>query len=39
VYCPLCRAQYTAMREGCADCGYQKLLEFEKETGAKPAVQ
>ena len=38
-YCPLCRAQYTVLREGCADCGYQELLEFAKETGAKPAVQ
>jgi hypothetical protein len=38
-YCPLCRAQYTVMREGCADCGYHELLEFGKETGPQAAVQ
>ena len=38
-YCPLCRAQYTVVREGCADCGYQELLKFAQEPESKPAVQ
>jgi hypothetical protein len=35
-YCPRCRAQYTKMRESCADCGYTELMEFGEPT-QKPA--
>jgi hypothetical protein len=28
-YCPRCHAQYTKMREDCADCGYNQLFPFE----------
>jgi len=31
LYCPRCRAQYTKVREGCADCGYGELLAFEEQ--------
>lgn len=27
VYCPRCLAQYTKQREGCSDCGFEKLLK------------
>ncbi len=27
-YCPRCLAQYTKIRESCADCGYTELVEF-----------
>jgi hypothetical protein len=27
-YCPRCQAQYTKIRESCADCGYTELMKF-----------
>ena len=40
LYCPRCRAQYTKIREDCADCGYGELLGFEGQaTTEKPMVQ
>jgi hypothetical protein len=35
LYCPRCRAQYTKVREGCADCGYGELLAFEEQAIAE----
>jgi hypothetical protein len=28
VYCPRCLAQYTKQREGCSDCGYERVATF-----------
>jgi hypothetical protein len=36
-YCPRCLAQYTKVRESCADCGYTELMEFGEYAG-KPAM-
>ena len=34
-YCPRCRAQYTKVREDCADCGFAPLKDFA-EPDAQP---
>jgi hypothetical protein len=38
LYCPLCRAQYTKVREACSDCGYGELREFGEQPAEKPVV-
>lgn len=36
-YCPRCLAQYTNVRESCADCGYAGLMVFKEP--AQPELQ